>query len=198
MRSDRFFVTLIWSSMEILLWAFGILFTVHWSTFNGIKTASLLAWQPLPLRFCWALPDHSNYSRLCCCTGSTPRKYWKFPFSSSRIAHRQQFLARPYTRSSGSNAKHHSLQKQFISMRLCRTLLSFILICRNIVPFCRIFRHIVGRTPGKCSKSGCCLQSVIERVLLSNGSAHFGSASERQSQHFILKTVKEFDDGMES
>lgn len=66
-----------------------------------------------------------------------------------------------------------------------------VLMYRCAVPFCRIFRHMVGRTPGKCSKSGCCLQSVIERVLLSNGSAHFGSASDRQSQHFMLKTVEE-------
>lgn len=58
------------------------------------------------------------------------------------------------------------------------------------IPFWRIFRHMVGRTPGKWANSGCCLQSVIDSVLLSNGSAHFGSASERQSQHFILKTVK--------
>lgn len=51
--------------------------------------------------------------------------------------------------------------------------------------FCRIFRHIVALTPGKCCSSATCLQSVIDRVLLSNGSAHFGSLSERHSQHLM-------------
>lgn len=51
--------------------------------------------------------------------------------------------------------------------------------------FCRIFLHIVALTPGKCSFGSTCLQSVIESVLLSNGSAHFGSESLRHSQHLI-------------
>lgn len=54
-------------------------------------------------------------------------------------------------------------------------------------PFCRILRHIVGLTPGKCSKSFACLQSVIGNVELSNGSAHFGSESDLQTQHLIDK-----------
>lgn len=56
--------------------------------------------------------------------------------------------------------------------------------------FCRIFRHIVAFTPGKCSFIGSCLQSVIDNVLLSNGSAHFGSESLRHSQHLIAKPSK--------
>lgn len=54
--------------------------------------------------------------------------------------------------------------------------------------FWRIFLHIVALTPGKCSFDSTCLQSVIESVLLSNGSAHFGSESLRHSQHFIENT----------
>lgn len=42
-------------------------------------------------------------------------------------------------------------------------------------------------TPGKCCNSALCLQSVIDSVLLSNGSAHFGSLSERHSQHLMDK-----------
>lgn len=53
--------------------------------------------------------------------------------------------------------------------------------------FWRIFLHIVALTPGKWSFDSACLQSVIERVLLSNGSAHFGSESLRHSQHFIAR-----------
>lgn len=58
------------------------------------------------------------------------------------------------------------------------------------LPFCRILRHIVGLTPGKCSKRATCLQSVIDNVLLSNGSAHFGSESDRHSQHFMQKPIQ--------
>jgi hypothetical protein len=53
--------------------------------------------------------------------------------------------------------------------------------------FCLIFLHIVALTPGKCSFDSACLQSVIERVLLSKGSAHFGSESLLHSQHFMAK-----------
>lgn len=81
-------------------------------SFNGTKTALISAMQPQRLRFCWALPDHLNYSHLCCYIGSTPRKYWMYPFSSNRNVHRQQYLVRPYTHSFGSTAKHHSLQQQ--------------------------------------------------------------------------------------
>lgn len=62
--------------------------------------------------------------------------------------------------------------------------------CINL-PFCLIFRHIVALTPGICSNSGTCLQSVIDNVLLSNGSEHFGSESERHSQHFIDRPESE-------
>lgn len=54
-------------------------------------------------------------------------------------------------------------------------------------PFCRIFLHMVGLTPGKCSNSGSCLQSVMGTELLSKGSEHFGSESDRQTQHLIAK-----------
>lgn len=57
------------------------------------------------------------------------------------------------------------------------------------LPFWRVFRHIVGRTPGKWPSSPTCLQSVIDRVLLSKGSAHFGSESDRHSQHLIASPV---------
>lgn len=53
--------------------------------------------------------------------------------------------------------------------------------------FCLIFLHIVALTPGKCSFSPSCLQSDIDKVLLSKGSAHLGSESLRQSQHLIAK-----------
>lgn len=53
--------------------------------------------------------------------------------------------------------------------------------------FWRIFLHIVALTPGKCSFGSTCLQSVIDRVLLSNGSAHLGSESLRHSQHLIAR-----------
>lgn len=56
--------------------------------------------------------------------------------------------------------------------------------------FCLIFLHIVALTPGKCSLGSTCLQSVIERVLLSKGSAHLGSESLLQSQHFIARPLK--------
>lgn len=49
---------------------------------------------------------------------------------------------------------------------------------------------MVGLTPGKCSKSGSCLQSVMGTVVLSNGSAHFGSESDLQTQHLIDNPVK--------
>lgn len=58
--------------------------------------------------------------------------------------------------------------------------------------FCLIFLHIVALTPGKCSFGSTCLQSVIDRVLLSNGSAHFGSESLRHSQHFIANPKRIF------
>lgn len=57
-------------------------------------------------------------------------------------------------------------------------------------PFWRVLRHMVGRTPGKWPSSGTCLQSVIDRVLLSNGSAHFGSESERHSQHLMARPAR--------
>lgn len=63
----------------------------------------------------------------------------------------------------------------------------------NKLPFCLIFLHIVALTPGKCSFGCACLQSVMESVLLSKGSAHFGSLSERHSQHLIDKPTKEFE-----
>lgn len=57
------------------------------------------------------------------------------------------------------------------------------------LPFCLIFLHMVGRMPGRCSNSLSCLQSLIGTVLLSKGSAHFGSVSDLQSQHFIPKAI---------
>lgn len=54
--------------------------------------------------------------------------------------------------------------------------------------FWRIFLHIVALTPGRCSFSCSCLQSVIESVLLSNGSAHLGSESLLHSQHLMART----------
>jgi hypothetical protein len=58
------------------------------------------------------------------------------------------------------------------------------------IPFWRIFLHISGRTPGRCGNSGSCRQSLIGTVELSNGSAHFGSESERHTQHLIQKPDK--------
>jgi hypothetical protein len=55
------------------------------------------------------------------------------------------------------------------------------------LPFWRIFLHISGLTPGRCCKSGSCRQSLIGTVELSKGSAHFGSESERHTQHFMQK-----------
>lgn len=60
-------------------------------------------------------------------------------------------------------------------------------ISQNSSPFWRVFRHIVGRTPGKWSKLATWLQSVIDNVLLSKGSPHLGSESDRHSQHLIAK-----------
>lgn len=62
---------------------------------------------------------------------------------------------------------------------------------RSIVePFWRIFRHMVARTSGKWV-SGCTrAQSVICRVLLSKGSEHFGSESDRHSQHLMANPVE--------
>lgn len=62
---------------------------------------------------------------------------------------------------------------------------SFITYRHSPWTFCRIFLHIVALTPGRCSLPSACLQSVIESVLLSNGSAHFGSESLLHSQHLI-------------
>ena len=41
----------------------------------------------------------------------------------------------------------------------------------------------------KCFRSFSILQSVIGKDLLSKGSAHFGSPSERQTQHFIESPI---------
>lgn len=56
-------------------------------------------------------------------------------------------------------------------------------------PFWRTFRHMVDFTFGMWSRYGCSLQSVIGSVELSNGSAHFGSLSERHTQHLMPSTV---------
>lgn len=73
---------------------------------------------------------------------------------------------------------------QFANIHLPKNIVNFTLV-RFLLPFWRIFLHIVASTPGRWSFGSTCLQSVIERVLLSNGSAHFGSESDRHSQHFI-------------
>ena len=54
-----------------------------------------------------------------------------------------------------------------------------------LLPFCLTFLHIVDRSPGKCSLGFSCLQSVIGNEVLSNGSAHLGSPSDRQTQHLM-------------
>ena len=55
----------------------------------------------------------------------------------------------------------------------------------SFLPFCLTFLHMVESNPGKCSLGFSCLQSVIGKEVLSKGSAHFGSPSDRQTQHFI-------------
>jgi len=52
--------------------------------------------------------------------------------------------------------------------------------------FCLILRHIDALN-GMCG-SRCSLQSVIGNDVLSNGSAHLGSASDRHTQHLIENT----------
>ena len=55
----------------------------------------------------------------------------------------------------------------------------------HVLPFCRTLRHIVALRFPKCFLSFSILQSVIGNDLLSKGSAHLGSPSERQTQHLI-------------
>ena len=67
----------------------------------------------------------------------------------------------------------------------CFRLFSCLVYWNHYLPFCRTFLHMVDKSPGKCSLGFSCLQSVIGNEVLSNGSAHLGSPSERQTQHFI-------------
>ena len=62
---------------------------------------------------------------------------------------------------------------------------------KTFEPFCRTFLHMVDRSPGKCSLGFSCLQSVMGNEVLSNGSAHLGSPSDRQTQHFIDSPEKQ-------
>ena len=55
----------------------------------------------------------------------------------------------------------------------------------KILPFWRTFLHIVALRFPKCFLSFSILQSVIGNDLLSKGSAHFGSPSDRQTQHLM-------------
>ena len=56
---------------------------------------------------------------------------------------------------------------------------------KNLLPFCRTFRHIVGSSPGKCSRGFSVRQSAMGNEVLSKGSAHLGSPSDLQTQHLI-------------
>ena len=49
---------------------------------------------------------------------------------------------------------------------------------------------MVDRRPGRWSLGFSCRQSVIGNEVLSNGSAHFGSPSDRHTQHLIDSPVK--------
>ena len=51
--------------------------------------------------------------------------------------------------------------------------------------FCLTFLHMVDSRPGRWSLGFSWLQSVMGKDVLSNGSAHLGSPSERQAQHLI-------------
>ena len=67
----------------------------------------------------------------------------------------------------------------------CYFFLVYISIYLFIIPFWRTLRHIVGSKPGKCSLGCSVLQSAIGKDVLSKGSAHLGSPSERHTQHLI-------------
>ena len=59
-----------------------------------------------------------------------------------------------------------------------------------ILPFCRTFRHIVGSSPGKCSRGFSVRQSAMGNEVLSKGSAHLGSPSDLHTQHLIDSPIK--------
>ena len=62
----------------------------------------------------------------------------------------------------------------------------------QILPFCLTFRHMVASRPGRWSLGFSWAQSVIGKLVLSNGSAHFGSPSDLHAQHLIpLTEIKE-------
>ena len=54
-------------------------------------------------------------------------------------------------------------------------------------PFCLTFLHMVDSSPGRWSLGFSCLQSVMGKDRLSNGSAHLGSPSERHTQHLMAE-----------
>lgn len=123
---------------------------------------------------------------LCCCKYSTRGRCCMCPFSWDKTSHHPQFQVLPCKHSFWSTSTLRELQQE--SRKYCRKYTKYVNFC--YLPFWRIFLHIVALTPGKCSNCGDWAQSVIESVLLSNGSPHFGSSSDLHSQHFIERPEK--------
>lgn len=122
------------------------------------------------------------------CTYNIPWKYYNFQFSSGRSVRRLQCLALPYRRTIWSIWKIDNAIN-WLKIKFNINLTTY----RHSPPtFWRVFLHIVAFAPGRCASSGATAQSVIESVLLSNGSAHFGSESLLHSQHLIAEPKKIF------
>lgn len=120
-----------------------------------------------------------NCNHLYCCMYNIPWKCYKFPFSLNKIFHLLQYRVHPSMHNFGSISILHVLKIEMIIIN------SFVFKKLLNLPFWRIFLHIVAFTPGKCAKPPDSLQSVIDNVELSKGSAHFGSESDLHSQHLI-------------
>ena len=144
---------------------------------------------------------HTYIQKKITCMCNIPREYCMFQTCECSIFHQEYIHQQSPPQAHQAKRKivdisnfpplkyttaYSNCSKEFITPSMIQL---FDLIGYANLPFWRTFLHMVALRLPKCFRSFSILQSVIGKDLLSKGSAHFGSPSDRQTQHFIESPI---------